>query len=128
MGQGGERKRRVVIIGGGFGGLYAARALGRADVEITLLDRRNHHTFQPLLYQVATAGLNPADIAIPIRRILRRQKNVTVLLDEAASIDAAAGRVTLKDSGVLGYDFLIVATGATHSYFAHPLNSTGKPV
>lgn len=120
MGQGGERKRRVVIIGGGFGGLYAARALARADVEITLLDRRNHHTFQPLLYQVATAGLNPADIAVPIRRILRRQKNVTVLLDEAASIDAEAGRVTLKDSGVLGYDFLIVATGATHSYFAHP--------
>ena len=121
MSQAGKRKSSVVILGGGFGGLYAARALARAnDVEVTLLDRKNHHTFQPLLYQVATAGLNPADIAVPIRRILRRQKNVTVLLDEASSIDATSRRVTLRDGSALAYDFLIVATGATHSYFGHP--------
>jgi NADH dehydrogenase len=114
--------KRVVIIGAGFAGLYAARALssGGKDVAVTLLDQKNHHTFQPLLYQVATAGLNPADIAVPIRRILRYQKNVTVLLGAAESIDAAAHHVKLKGGGALEYDFLIVATGATHSYFAHP--------
>lgn len=109
----------VVIIGGGFGGLYAARSLARAPVQITLLDRKNHHTFQPLLYQVATAGLNPSDIAIPIRRIVRRQKNVEVLLAEVASIDTAAGVVRLVEGAEVPYDFLIVATGATHSYFGH---------
>jgi NADH dehydrogenase len=109
--------RRVVIIGGGFGGLYAARALGGADVEITLLDRRNHHLFQPLLYQVATATLNPSDIAVPIRSVLRRQRNVRVLLGEATSIDVAGKNVVLRDGESLPYDFLIMATGATHSYF-----------
>src|SRR5947209_4722284 len=109
---------RVVIIGGGFGGLNAARALRRADVDVTLIDRQNHHLFQPLLYQVATAALSPSDIASPIRRILRRQRNVEVLLAEARAIDAAGRRVVLAD-GDLTYDFLIVATGATHSYFGH---------
>jgi len=107
----------VVILGGGFGGLAAARALGRASVRITLLDRRNHHVFQPLLYQVATAGLSPAEIASPIRRILRRQRNTQVLLAEAAGVDLPARRVVLADGSRLAYDTLIVATGVTHSYF-----------
>jgi NADH dehydrogenase len=109
---------RVVIIGAGFGGLRAARALRRAPVEVTLLDRRNHHLFQPLLYQVASAGLNPSDIATPIRKILRRQGNVTVLLAEAEALDTRSRLVKL-DCGEIGYDFLVVATGATHSYFGH---------
>src|SRR3954452_2425028 len=107
---------RVVIIGGGFAGLNAARALNRAPVQVTLLDRRNHHLFQPLLYQVATAALTPSDIAMPIRRILRYQKNVEVLLAEARSIDLAAKRVVLDEDSV-AYDYLVVATGARHSYF-----------
>jgi len=109
---------QVVILGGGFGGLYAARTLRRAQVQVTVVDRRNHHLFQPLLYQVATAALNPSDIAMPIRRVLRRQKNVTVMLAEATAIDPKARRVRLLD-GEIGYDALIVATGATHSYFGH---------
>jgi NADH dehydrogenase FAD-containing subunit len=111
---------RVVIVGGGFGGLYAARALSRVPVQITLLDRKNHHTFQPLLYQVATAGLTPSDIATPLRNILRRQENVTVLLAEAERIDVPGKRVVLEDGEAISYDHLIVATGATHSYFGHP--------
>lgn len=107
---------RVVVIGGGFGGLAAARALGRARVNVTLVDRHNHHVFQPLLYQVATAGLSPADIASPIRWILRRQRNVQVLLAEAIAIDAHEKVVTL-DVGRLPYDFCIVAAGASHAYF-----------
>jgi NADH dehydrogenase len=108
----------VVIIGGGFGGLNAARALRNAPVRVTLLDRRNHHVFQPLLYQVATAGLSPGDIASPIRWILRRQRNVRVLLGEAKSIDVETRHVVL-DAGVIAYDYLIVASGATHAYFGH---------
>jgi len=107
-----------VILGAGFGGLNAARALKRAPVRITVIDRANHHLFQPLLYQVATAALSPADISAPIRRILRRQKNVEVLLAEATAIDLPARRVVLAD-GQVDYDFLIVATGATHAYFGH---------
>ncbi|MEO8699446.1 MAG: NAD(P)/FAD-dependent oxidoreductase [Kofleriaceae bacterium] len=106
----------VVIIGGGFGGLNAARALRKAPVRITLLDRRNHHLFQPLLYQVATAALNASDIAYPIRAALASQKNARVLLAEAKSIDVAKRTVEL-DAGMLTYDYLILATGATHSYF-----------
>jgi NADH dehydrogenase len=109
---------RVVIVGGGFGGLKAARALRRAKVAVTLIDRRNHHLFQPLLYQVATAMLNPSDIAVALRRIVRRQKNCMVVLGEAERIDLAQKQVVLRD-GVVPYDFLIVATGATHSYFGH---------
>ncbi|MDE3034372.1 MAG: NAD(P)/FAD-dependent oxidoreductase [Nitrospirota bacterium] len=111
-----DTQPHVVIVGGGFGGLYAAKALRQAPVRITLVDRRNHHLFQPLLYQVATAALNPSDIAAPIRSILRRQRNVSVILAEAASIDTQRKRVVLTD-GALGYDVLILATGATHSYF-----------
>jgi NADH dehydrogenase len=110
---------RVVIIGGGFGGLDAARALAGAPAQVTLLDRHNYHLFQPLLYQVATASLSPGDIASPIRWVLRKQKNVQVLLAEARAIDAAARRIVL-DRGELPYDYLVVATGAAHSYFGHP--------
>ena len=113
-----EPSQHVVILGGGFGGLNAARELAGAPVRVTLIDRRNHHLFQPLLYQVATAALNPSDIAVPIRRILRRQENVEVLLAEALSVDLAAKVVTL-DEGTVSYDYLIVATGARHSYFGH---------
>ncbi|MFI5007646.1 MAG: NAD(P)/FAD-dependent oxidoreductase [Solirubrobacterales bacterium] len=109
---------QVVILGGGFGGLAAARGLRRAPVRVLLLDQRNHHLFQPLLYQVATAGLSPAEIASPIRRILRRQENATVLLAHATAIDAERKRVLLAD-GEVAYDHLVVATGATHSYFGH---------
>lgn len=106
----------VVILGGGFGGLYAAKALRGAPVRVSVVDRRNHHLFQPLLYQVATAGLNPADIAAPIRSILRGQQNVRVLLAEAAAVERANRRVLFSD-GEIPYDFLIVATGVTHAYF-----------
>ena len=108
----------VVIIGGGFGGLYAARAFRNVPVRVTLIDRRNHHLFQPLLYQVAMAALSPGDIASPIRWILRRQRNVEVLLAEARAIDTQRRVVTLTD-GELTYDYLIVATGSTHAYFGH---------
>ena len=113
----GPAQKHVVIIGGGFGGLWAARALKRARCRITLIDRRNHHLFQPLLYQVATATLDPSDIAAPIRSILRSQYNLAVLLAEVTSVDVAAKKVSLSDGGELAYDYLIVATGATHSYF-----------
>jgi len=109
---------RVVIIGGGFGGLYAARALGRDDVALTVIDRRNYHLFQPLLYQVATAGLNPSDIARPIRSILADQENTEVLLAEVVAIDREARVVKLAD-GEVGYDYLIVSAGASHSYFGN---------
>jgi NADH dehydrogenase len=112
----------VVIIGGGFGGLYAARALRRARVRVTIVDRRNHHVFQPLLYQVAMAALSPGDIASPIRWILRRQLNVEVLLADVRAIDRASQRLILKEDkadGELTYDYLIVASGATHAYFGH---------
>ncbi|HEY2431982.1 MAG TPA: NAD(P)/FAD-dependent oxidoreductase [Vicinamibacterales bacterium] len=110
---------RVVIIGGGFGGLQAARRLRGHDLAVTLVDRRNHHVFQPLLYQVATAGLSPGDIASPIRWILRRQRNVEVLLDEVVGIDTAAREVSFRDGARCPYDYLIVAAGATHAYFGH---------
>jgi NADH dehydrogenase len=109
---------RVVIIGGGFGGLEAAKALRKVDVRVTVLDRNNHHLFQPLLYQVATAALSPADIAEPLRHILRRQENAEVILGEAERIDVHRKKVVLAD-GELDYDFLIVAAGARHSYFGH---------
>ncbi|MEA2342898.1 MAG: hypothetical protein QOF63_1067 [Thermoanaerobaculia bacterium] len=109
----------IIIIGGGFGGLYAAKTLARTEVSITLVDRRNYHLFQPLLYQVATAALNPSDIAAPIRAVLRKQKNASVIMGDVQAIDANRRIVTMAD-GELAYDLLIVATGATHSYFNHP--------
>ncbi|MCB9887773.1 MAG: NAD(P)/FAD-dependent oxidoreductase [Planctomycetes bacterium] len=113
-----RRPPHVVILGGGFAGLTAARTLRRAAVRVTLVDRRNHHLFQPLLYQVATAALNPADIAYPIRSVLRGQPNVRTILARATRIDPVARRVDLFD-GHLDFDYLIVATGATHSYFGN---------
>ncbi|MGH7264162.1 MAG: NAD(P)/FAD-dependent oxidoreductase [Candidatus Rokuibacteriota bacterium] len=109
----------VVILGGGFGGLYAALALNRRPVRVTLVDRRNHHLFQPLLYQVATAALSPGDIAQPLRHVLRGSPNVAVILAEATAVEPERRRVRLAD-GVLAYDYLILATGATHAYFGHP--------
>jgi NADH:ubiquinone reductase (H+-translocating) len=110
--------KRVVVIGGGFAGLWAVRQLARAPVEITLIDRRNHHLFQPLLYQVATAGLAAPSIAAPLRHILRDQRNVTVHMGEVQSIDVAARQVKLPDRQI-PYDYLLVASGATHAYFGH---------
>ncbi len=116
---GGERTQRprVVIVGAGFGGLHAALALRHLPVDVTVVDRRNHHTFQPLLYQVALAVLSPADIAQPIRTILRRQSNTEVLMDEVTAIDVEERRVSLASGTQLSYDYLVIATGATHSYF-----------
>ena len=109
---------RIVVIGGGFAGLWAVRSLRRAEFAITLIDRCNHHLFQPLLYQVATAGLAAPSIAAPLRRILRAQRNVTVILDEVVAIDMATQRVATTSSAFL-YDYLVIASGATHSYFGH---------
>ena len=111
---------RVVIIGGGFAGLSAIRALRHADVDVTLVDRTNHYLFQPLLYQVATGVLSPADIALPTRFLLRSQRNATVLLADVSSIDMDAGIVHADEGLDVGFDYLIVATGARHSYFGHP--------
>ena len=110
---------QIVVIGGGFGGLWATRALASADVQITLVDRANHHLFQPLLYQVATAGLSAPDIAAPLRHILRDQANVCVLMAEVSGIDLAARRVSFSDGAGLPYDQLLVASGARHAYFGH---------
>lgn len=118
---------RIVIVGCGFGGLEAARALAGADVAITLVDRTNHHLFQPLLYQVATAGLSAPAIAAPARHLFRRQPNVTTLLGEVLAIDAVAREVRLRDGQPLPYDHLIVAAGATHSYFGHDEWATHAP-
>jgi NADH dehydrogenase len=109
----------VVIIGAGFAGLYLAKNLRRARVRVTIIDRRNHHLFQPMLYQVATAGLNPADIASPVRVILRRQRNVNVVLGDAVNVDVDRRVVALADGTEISYDYCAVATGARHSYFGH---------
>jgi NADH:ubiquinone reductase (H+-translocating) len=111
---------QVVIIGGGFAGLYMARGLGRAAVKVTLVDRTNHHLFQPMLYQVATAALSAPDISAPIRSVLRRQANTEVILGEATAVNLAEKSVALADGTTLPYDYLALASGARHSYFAHP--------
>ena len=113
------RRPRVIIIGGGFAGTHAATALAELPVDITLIDRRNHFTFQPLLYQVALAVLSPANIASPIRSMFRHKRNVEVLMDEAVHFDLDARRVHMKSGAVMDYDYLVVSTGATHSYFGH---------
>jgi NADH:ubiquinone reductase (H+-translocating) len=113
-----DREAKVVIIGAGFGGIEAAKSLRRAPVEVTVIDRQNHHCFQPLLYQVATAALSPADVAWPIRHILRKQKNATVLMAEVTAVDTG-NRLVRIDSMSIPYDYLVLATGATHSYFGH---------
>ena len=110
---------RVVIVGAGFGGLEAAKKLCGEDVQVTIVDRTNYHLFQPLLYQVATAALSPADIAAPVRAIVSKCRNMEVLLAEVRGIDPKAKKIQLSD-GELPYDFLILATGARHSYFGHP--------
>jgi len=110
---------RVVIVGGGFAGIHAAKGLGKLPVDVTLIDRRNHHTFQPLLYQVALAVLSPADIAAPIRSILRGQRNTEVLMDEVVGIDTSSRVVILASGSQMAYDYLVLAAGATHSYFGH---------
>jgi NADH dehydrogenase len=116
----GTTRHRVTIVGGGFGGLYAAQRLGKDDrIDLTLVDRRNHHTFQPLLYQVATGALAPGEIAHPLRAILRKHRNTTVLLGEAVGLDTVRREVLLSDGGPIAYDTLVVATGARHSYFGH---------
>lgn len=109
----------IIIIGGGFAGLWAARGLRKASVNITLIDRCNHHLFQPLLYQVATAGLSAPDIAAPLRHILRKQSNVTVLMGEVTNIDCTSRHVVLQDGTTQRYDYLVLASGATHAYFGH---------
>jgi NADH dehydrogenase len=114
-----DKRPRVVIVGGGFGGLSAARRLRKAPFDVLLIDRRNHHVFQPLLYQVATAGLSPGDIASPIRWILRRQKNIRVWLGDVVAVDVGRRQVRLADGGQADYDYLIVASGSTHAYFGH---------
>ncbi|MGB6941492.1 MAG: NAD(P)/FAD-dependent oxidoreductase [Bryobacteraceae bacterium] len=114
-----ETGHRVLILGGGFGGLYAAKALKKAPVQVTVLDRRNFHLFQPLLYQVATGSLSPGEIASPLRSVLRRQKNTRVLLGDAVDLDIDFNRVILDDGQAVEFDSLIVATGSTDSYFGH---------
>jgi NADH dehydrogenase len=114
-----DARPRIVVVGAGFGGLEAARALSRLPVDITVIDANNHHCFQPLLYQVATASLSPADIAWPIRGLFRRRPNVRVVLGTVTGIDRTE-RIVRSDAGDIGYDYLILATGATHFYFGHP--------
>ncbi|HWA95552.1 MAG TPA: NAD(P)/FAD-dependent oxidoreductase [Terracidiphilus sp.] len=118
---------RVVIVGAGFGGLHAAKALRHLPVDVTVIDRSNHHTFQPLLYQVALAVLSPADIAQPIRTIFRGQSNAQVLMDEVTGIEAERHTLSLKSGAKIGYDYLVLATGATHSYFGHDEWATQAP-
>src|SRR3954454_17667257 len=113
------RQPLVVVVGAGFAGIEVARALGRAALPVTIVDRQNHHLFQPLLYQVATAALSPADIAEPIRKMLRRYPSVEVVLGTVTAIDAQTRKVTLANGTDVSFDILALATGATHGYFGH---------
>src|SRR5438045_5734857 len=110
-------RKRVAVVGAGFGGLEAARKLARSPVDVTVIDRHNYHLFQPLLYQVATAALSPADIAQPIRAVLRRQRNAAVLLDEVTGIDTAERRIETRFGASRKYEFLVLATGSQYAYF-----------
>src|SRR5689334_8391874 len=112
-------KKRVVIVGAGFGGMAAAKALKRADADVTLIDRTNHHLFQPLLYQVATAALSPADIATATRALLRRQRNVTVIMGQVTGVDAEGRSVKVMDTPDVPFDYLVLATGAAYSFFGN---------
>src|SRR5687768_2272069 len=114
-----ERKPKVVIVGGGFGGLWAAKSLANKPVDVMLIDRKNHHVFQPLLYQVATAVLSPGEIATPIRRILHYARNIEVILGEVIDFDIANNSLVLDDGSLVDFDYLIVAAGARHAYFGH---------
>ena len=114
-----KERSRVIIVGGGFGGLSAAEGLKSAPVDVTLIDRRNYHLFQPLLYQVATGSLSPGEVAAPLRSVLSRQKNTRVLLGNVIDIDPAAKHVLLEDGANLEYDSLIVASGSQSSYYGH---------
>ena len=120
-------RHRVVILGGGFGGLYAARSLKHAPVQVTLVDKRNFHLFQPLLYQVATGSLSPGEISAPIRSVLSKQKNTSVLLGKAVDIDPVAKQVSLGDGAIVPYDSLIAATGSHGSYFGNDAWSEWAP-
>ncbi len=121
-----DHKPRVVIVGGGFGGVSVAKKLRRSNVEIALFDQRNYHLFQPLLYQVATAALNPSDIASPIRKIFRKQKNVISVMGKVEKVDLAHRRIYVKDHPI-SYDYLVLAAGATHSYFGNDQWSDAAP-
>src|SRR5579875_1208598 len=121
-----QRRPRILVIGGGFAGLWAVRELRGAEADVILIDRCNHHTFQPLLYQVATAGLAAPSIAAPLRHILRSQRNVTVLMGTVERIDVAARRVFVGQASY-PYDYLVVASGATHAYFGHDAWASSAP-
>ena len=114
-----KKEAKVVIVGGGFGGLYTAKALKQSSVQVTLIDKRNFHLFQPLLYQVATGGLSPSDIASPLRLILRQHKNVQVLLNSVVDLKPKDKQIILDDDKSISYDILILATGSTHHYFGN---------
>ena len=123
----GGNKTKIVIVGGGFGGLWEAKSLINKPVDVTLIDRKNHHVFQPLLYQVATAVLSPGEIAQPIRRILHRAKNIEVILGEAVEFEKENNVVILGDGAHVEYDYLIIAAGARHAYFGHDDWETSAP-
>ena len=114
-----KSRPRVVVVGAGFGGLTAAQNLARLPIHITVVDRKNHHTFQPLLYQVATAGLSPGEIAAPIRWILRAHSNIEVLLEEVIDFNLKE-KTVITNEQVVAYDYLVIASGASHAYFGHP--------
>src|SRR5947209_634422 len=121
-----SERTHVVVVGGGFGGLLTTRGLAGADVRVTLIDRNNHHLFQPLLYQVATAGLSPADIAEPIRSILRKQRNAEVFMETVTGVDVGGKRLLMGERSI-SYDTLVLATGSTDSYFGHDKWATYAP-
>ena len=115
-----KARKRIIVVGGGFGGLSAAKGLGNTEFEVFLFDKTNHHLFQPLLYQVASAVLSPGDIAVPIREVVSNYKNITVLLDDVTKVEPLKNSLTTSSGHTYHYDYLILAVGAKHSYFGHP--------